>query len=67
LAKILKNYVAEKKKINKAFTLNSTAYFTKMTLQQMDETKEAVPDLENDRNYISNYFQKAFEVSKIYT
>ena len=57
----MKTYVAEKKKINKGFVL-AASFFPKMTLDQLDQLKEAVPEVGNDRNFISIYFQKAFEV-----
>jgi hypothetical protein len=34
-----------------------------MTLTQMEQVQEAIPELKNDRNFISFYFQKAFEVN----
>jgi hypothetical protein len=33
-----------------------------MTLEQIESLKDAVTDVNNDRNFISIYFQKAFEV-----
>lgn len=33
-----------------------------MTLDQMDQVKESIPELLQDRNFISIYFNKAFEV-----
>lgn len=61
----MKTYVTEKKKINKGFVL-AASYFPKMTITQLDQLKEAVPDVGNDRNFISIYFQKAFEVEEFH-
>jgi hypothetical protein len=60
----MKTYVAEKKKVNKGFVLSS-ALFPKMTLEQMEQIKEGVPEVINDRNFISFYFQKSFEVNSL--
>ena len=65
LNKLLKTYLAEKRKISKGFQL-PIHFFTKMTLKQLNEYKEANPDITYDKNFISTHFQKTFEVDPTY-
>ena len=60
LHKLLKKYVAEKRKINKAFVLNQ-AYFNKMSLEQLEQVREHITYIKDDRNFFATLFQKTFE------
>ena len=60
LAKLMKKYLAEKRKTNKGFSINSS-YYPKMTLQQLDELQNTLEEVKSDQNFITNYFQKSFE------
>jgi hypothetical protein len=65
LNKLLKTYLAEKRKVSKGFQL-PIHFYTKMTLNQLNEFKEANPDITHDKNFISTHFQKNFEVVRPY-
>lgn len=60
IAKLFKTYVNEKRKTNKGFALNQNQ-FTKMTIKQLEELQSLLPEVGNDKNFISSYFSKAFE------
>ena len=60
IAKLFKTYVNEKRKTNKGFALNQNQ-FTKMTIKQLEELQSVLPEVTNDKNFISSYFSKAFE------
>src|SRR3990167_1008667 len=61
LAKLLKTYITDKRKQNKGAVINSN-YFQKMTIAQLEELKTALPEVGNDRNFISILFQKTFDM-----
>ena len=60
IGKLMKKYVTEKRKSNKGFTLN-VSYYTKMTLEQLEDLQKSLEEVKSDKSFITNYFQKSFE------
>ena len=60
IPKLLKRYIAEKRKVNQGFALTDQSY-NKMPLDQLEQLKDTIELIKDDTRYISTLFEKSFE------